>query len=539
MTKYVFMQGLVALVTLALALGGNATVPQSAPTADQYADLVLRFSPGPGTAPPNDEPSAALGGPEEGGGGAASCGSGHVVSLGKGGELIVAFVDRWAADGPGIDLTVWGGERAFADVAVSFDGARFVELGLVHQTGGFDISGTGLALVRYVKVTDANAPTDSPGPGCAGYDIDAVEAAHPVPPGVGRDKENVHPATWPMLGGAPSRAGSSPHRPESPEWALRCAFPTGSRVFDAPVISHDGSMVFGNEAGWVYRLDRDCRTVWSTRVAGPVLSPAVAGDGTVVVPSGDGTVYAFAPDGALRWTFRTGARVRQPAIVPPGTVYVASDDGILYALDLDGKELWRYVAGGLLSWPAVAHDGTAYVAPAGGRVHAVGPDGRARWTAATGCTGLDPWCEHRPAVGEDGTVYVGADDGLVYAFAREGALLWTYDTGLLNSEPGLALGPGGRVYIGSHTGRVVALDSDGTEVWSYSAPGALGAPVLGGTRWVVAGDSSGRLTVLDRHGHERFTFPADGFIRWGASIHRDGSLAFSTYGGTVYSLRVA
>lgn len=342
-------------------------------------------------------------------------------------------------------------------------------------------------------------------------------------------------AVWPMLGHDAARTGLSPFAAEDPVWNLRCTFPAGSRIFDPPVLEREGEMYFGTEAGRVLKLDADCRVLWERSVSGPVVSLALTSKGNVLVPSGDG-LHAFTSAGVPLWTFPTGAFVERPAVVAGKAIYVAAHNGILYALDLRGRELWRYTFGGLASWPAVGPDGTIYVAPVEGELHAVSPKGHLRWRATTGCTGAGEFCEHRIAVGKDGTVYVGADDGVVYAFNSKGRLRWTYDTEFLNSEPGLALGHGGRLYVGSSTEEIVALDRHGEELWSFAAGGALGAATLGGDRWIFGGDSSGRLQVLDRRGVERFRFQADGFIRWGASVDRDGSLVFGTYGGTVYRL---
>ena len=338
---------------------------------------------------------------------------------------------------------------------------------------------------------------------------------------------------WAMLGRDAGRTGLGPEM-RAQVWGERCHVDVGSRVFDSPVITDDGMMYVGTEAGWVYKLDSSCGIVWQALVTGPVVSPAIAQDGTVLVPSGDG-IQAFSPSGAVLWTFTTGAFVDRPAIVQPGIVYAPSHDGTLYALDLAGNEVWSTFLGGRLSWPAVGTDGTIYVAPVGGVVTALNPDGTIKWTAATGCTGLGSFCEHRPSVNDHG-VFVGADDGLVYAFAFDGTVRWTYDTGMVNSEAGLALAQNGDVCLGSHTGQVVCLDGAGVPRWTWAAPGSLGAPVLAGKSYVVAGDSTGTLTILDASGDPVFTFSTTGFIRWGASIHKDDSIYFGTYGGLVHVL---
>ncbi|HYB99179.1 MAG TPA: carboxypeptidase-like regulatory domain-containing protein [Candidatus Limnocylindrales bacterium] len=191
---------------------------------DAWLDRVRAFSPGITAGFGADRlPDIVLGRPE---GLGADQGSLDVVSLGKGGSIVVSFDDNAVMDGPGDDLVIF--ENAFhagssegplfteyAFVEVSRDGRNWLRFphdpqsgqGLAGQApvfaassnnidplsqaaGGdrFDIGALGIDLVRYVRLTDAGDEVDDYGnhsfPGTkGGFDLDAAAALHSVPLG--------------------------------------------------------------------------------------------------------------------------------------------------------------------------------------------------------------------------------------------------------------------------------------------------------------------------------------------------------------------
>ncbi|MBM4343503.1 MAG: cell surface protein [Deltaproteobacteria bacterium] len=193
-----------------LAIAGCAAegVPKA---ADRWADRIVAFAPGPTAGFGQDKlPEVVLGPPQGAGDGAGSL---HVLSMGKGGGITVAFDDRVASDGPGPDLVVF--ENAFvgfaetARVEASADGTHWSAwpcdpAGGVTATcaglnpvwlageptagsaspklwGGdaFDLSEIGLKTARYVRLTDTG---DNQYLGITGgFDLDAVAAVHPAP----------------------------------------------------------------------------------------------------------------------------------------------------------------------------------------------------------------------------------------------------------------------------------------------------------------------------------------------------------------------
>lgn len=178
-----------------------------------YATRVVSFDPGDGAGFGEDAlPGVVLGPPSGHGTGAGSL---DVLSLGKGGSIVLGFEPFAIVDGDGPDLVVFenpfwpgGDPRAVyaepGQVSVSEDGVAWVTFpcdaegdGEGHfagcagvtpteeydpvslvpldptRTGGdaFDLSELGLAAARFVKVTDVSNAGAAPS---AGFDLDAV-----------------------------------------------------------------------------------------------------------------------------------------------------------------------------------------------------------------------------------------------------------------------------------------------------------------------------------------------------------------------------
>ena len=196
---------------LPLAAEGEA-IDKGDPRIRGWASVVHAYVPGEELEEGWRETGEALG-PAEGG-------AFTVVSLGRGGSLTLGF-PRPIVDGPGIDFAVF--ENAFsasflelAFVEVSENGVDFVRFtsdsrtpapvgpfggvnpenvdGLAGkypagQGTGFDLSGTGLSSVRFVRLVDVvgGQDVDSSGDlifdpyptvGSAGFDLDGVGVLH-------------------------------------------------------------------------------------------------------------------------------------------------------------------------------------------------------------------------------------------------------------------------------------------------------------------------------------------------------------------------
>jgi hypothetical protein len=179
---------------------------------------VVSFTPGTGASFGHDAMPDVVLGPPQGGGDLR--GSTDVVSLGAGGEIVLAFDDVAITDGPGADFIVF--ENPFmvpgatvryweelGEVSVSADGVRWVTFACARDarphTGcagwnivysspatmfcpsdpelaggdGFDLSAVGLREARYVRIRDLR--TQGVAPPSTGFDLDAISVVHGRP----------------------------------------------------------------------------------------------------------------------------------------------------------------------------------------------------------------------------------------------------------------------------------------------------------------------------------------------------------------------
>lgn len=201
------------LMVLLLLAACDAAPADPTRRPDPFADRVVAFAPGPGATFGHSKlPGVVLGPPKGNGAGAGGL---DVVSLGAGGQIVLAMDDLAIADGPGPDLLVF--ENAFvgfadpATVEVSLDGATWLAFPcdpgdaaggypgcagvtpvLSHPDNGisptepvvaggdaFDLAELGLASARFVRLTDClGNPAQAPS---AGFDLDAIAAIHTTP----------------------------------------------------------------------------------------------------------------------------------------------------------------------------------------------------------------------------------------------------------------------------------------------------------------------------------------------------------------------
>lgn len=186
--------------------GSSATDAGVAPPDPCCATSVVSFTPGEAAGFGQDRMPDVVLGPPEGRG--SNAGSLDVVSLGRGGSIVLAF-ERDLVDGPGPDLIVFENPFIASDgsvfaepgiVAASEDGVTFVSWPCAKddaeghfpgcagatpvaagvgpsdlaQVGGdgFDLADIGLSRARYVRITDAG--TGRYGAPSGGFDLDAV-----------------------------------------------------------------------------------------------------------------------------------------------------------------------------------------------------------------------------------------------------------------------------------------------------------------------------------------------------------------------------
>ncbi|MFO0410742.1 MAG: hypothetical protein ACK50R_03795, partial [Planctomycetota bacterium] len=152
-----------------------------------FADLapLNRYNPNAGGAAPIaglQDPTAALGRPDYVGFGEPTAAGQGVVSLGRGGSMVVQFADNYlTGSGDDLpDLAVYEvGTSENVNVEVSYDGVTFTPVGTISGANRYvdlDAFGFGTdSLLRYVRLTDD--PNQGPNAGnSVGADIDAVGA---------------------------------------------------------------------------------------------------------------------------------------------------------------------------------------------------------------------------------------------------------------------------------------------------------------------------------------------------------------------------
>ena len=203
--------------------GGDARddgAPLDAPdahalTAAHYVSRVVSFTKGDGGGYGQDKMPTVVEGPPHGGG--CCAGSTDVLSLGDGGEIVVAF-DVEIVDGPGVDLLVFenpfeiGGDKTnilaeLGEVSVSEDGVSWstfpctareypygacagwhpvyatpddpVDVDHPEKAGGdpFDLADLGVTRAKFVRVRDMRTKIPSIS-ATAGFDLDAMAVIH-------------------------------------------------------------------------------------------------------------------------------------------------------------------------------------------------------------------------------------------------------------------------------------------------------------------------------------------------------------------------
>jgi len=146
-----------------------------------FADSVIMYDPGARGKGTGDEPDARFQHPEEALGTPEVSNDSGFVSLGRGGTLILKFIDNSLIDEPGPDLCIFirKQENESALVWVSKKGDFFQYVGTVDKDNPFiDLkSSVSRGLYQYVKIKDAYE-NSSPGIPDLGVDIDAVSAVN-------------------------------------------------------------------------------------------------------------------------------------------------------------------------------------------------------------------------------------------------------------------------------------------------------------------------------------------------------------------------
>ncbi|MCD6117055.1 OmpA family protein [bacterium] len=148
-----------------------------------FADSVIMYDPGARGKGTGDEPDARFRHSENAIGVPCNQNDSGFVSLGRGGTIILKFLDNSLIDESGPDLCIFlrARNKESAQVWISRKGNFFKYIGTVDKNNPFlDIKGRSAGeLYQYVKIKDVyqNSAPDTPD---LGIDIDAVAALHCV-----------------------------------------------------------------------------------------------------------------------------------------------------------------------------------------------------------------------------------------------------------------------------------------------------------------------------------------------------------------------
>ncbi|RYE92583.1 MAG: hypothetical protein EOO75_06350 [Myxococcales bacterium] len=242
-------------------------------------------------------------------------------------------------------------------------------------------------------------------------------------------------------------------------WKLDVAGDADTALAPTP----DGGLVFAAK-NVVHAVRADGTVRWRHKHRRKVFgAPAVADDGTIVVGAQDGAVLALAPDGALKWRATLGRDADAGlAIGDDGAVYAGTDGGDVVALaPADGSIRWRAALGGFVRGPlSVGRDGAVLAStygPAPAVVALDGASGRVLWRFGVRGTGAREFGVHgAPLEDPAGTLVFGAQDDTLYALHPDGTLAWKLRLGG-DVDATVALAADRLLLVGGGDGLLVAL----------------------------------------------------------------------------------
>ena len=336
-------------------------------------------------------------------------------------------------------------------------------------------------------------------------------------------------ASWPMSAVCPTHIARTPY--VGPVVAPRQLWDHPDNLapqYSLPVITGDGTAVFGTQSGNVVGLDLDTgATKWTLAAAAAVGgNGALAADGSVVIGAGNGLFDIDLATHTQKWSVTLRGA---DATIGPAGVYVATQ-GVLHAFDVaSGKELWTAAT--------KASAGANFASPA------ISPDGARIYLGADDAYfGIIDATTHAPifeTVLESIALPMAVADR-VYApsaptlsvFTKDGTLLWTLPNIVGRA---VALAKDGTVVVAT-SGHIGAYDAAGTPVWSLPVPADLSSNlVIDGSGVIYGITTQFDLVAID---------PKSG-VKWSVSapqafdlaIGKSGTLLVITNDGHVIAFR--
>lgn len=313
-------------------------------------------------------------------------------------------------------------------------------------------------------------------------------------------------------------------------WMVACQQPT-ERLFHyssdassrAGLGVFEDSVLVGNEAGALVRLDRRGQPVWRVGLGREVAArPVVAGDGVLAGTVGGDLVHLTLAEGKERWRLTGQPPVLTPLVADETSVYAVAPEGAVRAHALEnGQVRWKRPAPKAeesrldpsrpLPAPVLARGLLVVALGDAGLVALSTTDGAVKWRQpVTQVLGLE-------VAGE--TLYVTTRTGRVLALAMaEGTKRWEVTPApVLTSPPTLALG---RLWVGAAPPEAPALlglsPDNGQELSRTALPAPLVArpATFADMLLVPTDDRQGRLLALrGDEGETAFTLRLDTALR--------------------------
>ncbi|MBN2077833.1 MAG: PQQ-like beta-propeller repeat protein [Spirochaetes bacterium] len=355
----------------------------------------------------------------------------------------------------------------------------------------------------------------------------------------------------------------------------------------APLLLDDGSIVFGKDDGYMYRLRADGELIWESLADDPFDPLAPTDDNEQMIPSplpGSGSTVYFLSHFADVYgpgPVKDAVEAACPAIdyfKDTATPWYSK----LYSLNMsNGTRRWVFnpeddtASWGqpMVGWgsPALGSDGSCIIGlmhtelpgdhyvPTKGRVFAIGPGGTRSWVfPAEGEFPIDYdysiWAS--PVVSPSGNIYIGASDytydegARLYSLTPGGIERWHYDFPENTIAATPALLSDGTIIVATQNrhltdenerfGAIYALEDQGDSallLWRYPETGTdvpsgfYSSPLVDGSDRVYianepfpSGTGTGLFLGLDSDGTLLFSIPLAGYVHGNLALGPDGTL---------------
>ncbi len=281
-----------------------------------------------------------------------------------------------------------------------------------------------------------------------------------------------------------------------------------------------GNMLYAGMGDTLVALyDREDTVIlsWSYKANGIIRgTPAVDSAGNIIFGTEAGWIFKLNPQGEAQWGMNSSTRISAPIVTDSATnIYFANDAGLTAKINASGAQVWALNMGaGVKASPALDASGNLYVGDLAGIVHCIGASGTELWNYQTPLTdgGLLGGGTSHPIMAapliSGKVIYVANDAGMICAlknepstefiFTKPYTVVWQNPYTDADGQPirGMAADPAGNIYFTTAAGHLRSLNTSGSARWTTSLSQAYSS--------VPAIDSSGTLYVPSK-GIETFS----------------------------------